>query len=120
MATALVSTGVQFPDSTIQTTAASGGVTSVSASGGITVSASTGAVTISQGLAYVDIGMAVWGYTGGVQQNPNTTVTGNAIYPCGQNADSTFQYGATAGSGTWRCFGYQYTGSAATNWVRIA
>jgi hypothetical protein len=100
--------------------APSGGVTSVSASGGITVSASTGAVTISQGLAYVDIGMTVWGYTNGSSQNPNTTVTGNTIYPCGQSVDSTYQFATPAGSGTWRCFGYQFSGNTATNWVRIA
>lgn len=100
--------------------APSGGVTSVSASGGITVSASTGAVTISQGLAYVDIGMTVWGYTGSNTYNPNTTVTGNTIYPCGQSVDTTFQFATPAGSGTWRCFGYQQAGTVATNWVRIA
>ncbi len=77
MPTSLVSTGVQFPNNTIQTTAANGtvtsvtisagtglsgggtitssgtisltnaGVTSISAGTGITVSASTGSITIS-------------------------------------------------------------------------
>jgi hypothetical protein len=64
MATALVSTGVQFPDLTIQTTAASGGVTSLTAGNGITVSASTGAVTVSQNI-----------YTG--------TTVNNTSYPVG-------------------------------------
>lgn len=131
MATSLVSTGIQFPDSTIQTTAAgAGGVTSLNGQ--------TGAITNTTQYA---IGSYVKGRPKNFTTYNNSTVAGSSLYAMseyiyvGANKSGQPDWGATFGSmvaanavslvntGSWRCVSIAYASSnigTAGLWVRYA
>jgi hypothetical protein len=103
MAVTLVSTGVQFPDNSIQTTAATGGVTSLNGQ--------TGAITNTSLYA---IGSYVMGCAASATTYAvNSTLAGSSLYATSNNGGYTFPaYGGTwndgsgqtlVNTGTWRC-----------------
>jgi len=87
MPTSLVSTGVQFPDNSIQTTA-----------GGAPTTAQVG--TATAGLAGLAVGSYTLGLTGDAL-SPGSTVAGNTLLISGCAGTN---FGQT-GTGTWRCMG---------------
>lgn len=108
MATTLVSTGVQFPDSSIQTTASSAPTTAqvLSATAGATGGA---------------VGTYILGWeSAGATYNINATLAGSSIYYSSVDTD----LGRTGpSSGTWRCMGQanaNSTQSRVTVWLRIS
>jgi hypothetical protein len=96
MAVTVSGTGITFNDATVQTTAATGGVTSAVAGNGVAVSGATGAVTFSLG---VPTGSSVGTYTAG-SVDTNTAITIGATY-----AGSTL--GVIYNNGSFTAAGYQ-------------
>lgn len=123
MATTLGSTGITFPDATTQTTAASGGVTSLNGQ--------TGAITNT---TYGSIGSYVIAaedtFTGSLERLPNVTVAGSTLVRttapsaaiCGFNSSASgttntngVVFGSTTSlglSGTWRRLTRSYNGTS--------
>ena len=90
MSVTLESTGVRFPDNSIQTTAASGG------------GATTGLNEVgSYAFVYITTSSTV---------TPGGTVSGSSLYYAGSsdntNASGAYYYSTTRPSGTWRVMGY--------------
>ena len=122
MATALINTGVQFPNSTIQTTAGTGSVTSVAAGTGL----SGGTITTSGTISLVTTLGAVGTYgfmTGNAYiNNPGGTAAGSTL----RYANALgYPYTGTVPSGTWQCMGRTRDccigpAQVTTMWVRIA
>ena len=135
MAVTLVSTGIQFPDSTIQTTAAgAGGVTSLNGQ--------TGAIDNTTQYA---IGSYVLGRPANETTYNNSTVAGSSLYAMptsaawlvnnesqgvvgfGCYATNAGQATSLVNTGSWRCVSIagqgryaQYRVNAAGLWVRYA
>lgn len=123
MSVSLVSTGIKFPDSTIQTTAASGGVTSVATGTGLTGGTITTSGTISLVTTVGAVGTYAFMRLTGTQvtTNPGNTTAGSNLRYC----NALTANASTVPSGTWQCNGYvtdQCSGSNqwATLWIRIA
>jgi hypothetical protein len=105
MPTSLVSTGVKFPDNSIQTTA-----------GGAPTTAQVG--TATAGLAGLAVGSYTIGLTGDALAN-GATVAGNTMLVSNCSGEN---FGQT-GTGTWRCMGRTASSSAVratTIFLRIA
>jgi hypothetical protein len=115
MSVTVGSTGITFPDSTTQTTAATGGVTSITAGTGITTSGSTGAVTVNVAttlgavgtyafLAYSSSISAGTSYSGASLNyaGMNSVLTGS---PCYYVTASAVSASGSAPAGTWKAMG---------------
>jgi hypothetical protein len=105
MATTLVATGIQFPDSTIQTTSA-GAVTSVATSGGLTggTITTTGTLSINTnnggGVGSYRLAMA-----SGSSVSDNDTIAGSNLkvaYGNNVTGGNVWISSSTTLSGTWR------------------
>jgi hypothetical protein len=104
MATTLVATGIQFPDSTIQTTSA-GAVTSVATSGGL-----TGGTITTTGTLSIDtnnnggIGSYRLFYCNSASVADNATTAGSNLSNAygGNGAQGSTWVRSGTGSGTWR------------------
>ena len=132
MSVILGSTGITFPDSTTQTTAATAGVTSVATGTGLTGGTITTTGTISLVTTQGAVGTYAWLATGSGTAVFGSTYAGSGLTPAG--AYGLFGYGCqyyyvpagggSAQSGTWRCMGQSNAyGSGANNstlFVRIA
>lgn len=134
MSVILGSTGITFPDSTTQTTAAtsSGGtVTSVATGTGLTGGTITTTGTISLVTTQGAVGTYAWLITGSGTAVFGSTYAGSGLTPAGAisifGTGCMYYYvpagGGSAQSGTWRCMG-QGSGfgssSYSTLFVRIA
>lgn len=139
MAVTVSGTGITFNDATVQTTAATGGVTSAVAGNGVAVSGATGAVTFSLGAptsASVGTYLAAFTSASGVtSQNAGSTTAGSTLKYGDMTVFESFGpfTAITAGSstsysysGTWRAMGYQRQDTSSYNqvqpnfWLRIA
>jgi len=118
MATSLINTGVQFPDSTVQTTAATGGVTSLNGQTGSIVNTDINAIGSWCMVIYAATGTNSLNTL--LFLNNNTTIAGSSlradvindgfpdgsmIYRKNTTTSSTYNGGGTALSGTWRLMG---------------
>lgn len=128
MSVILGSTGITFPDSTTQTTAAtgSGTVTSVATGTGLTGGTITTSGTISLVTTAGAVGTyALLGYGGNGNFQFGTTYAGSVLAPAGLYLAcpyATFIISGSVQSGTWRSMGYTGTNQLypITLFVRIA
>jgi hypothetical protein len=102
MPTSLVSTGVQFPDSTIQTTAA--GASNVVKISSTTVSSAVSAVNVTSGLSTSTYGIFLI----------------HVIFPTISNGDTIGLQVSSNGGSTYATSGYQINGSADRLWMSVS
>ena len=125
MSVILGSTGITFPDSTTQTTAGTGTVSSVATGTGLT----GGTITTSGTISIVTTGGAVGTYAlcltiGAVFNQAGATQAGSLLRYC--SADGYPQNSVSyRPSGTWQCMGFTRDDCAGldqstTIWTRIA
>jgi len=122
MATTLTNTGVQFPDATTQTTAATGSVSSVATGSGL----SGGTITTSGTISLVTTNGAVGTYglfvgaVSGYDSSPGQNIAGSSL-----TWASASGYSTGSPSGTWQCRGFtsdvcQGNVQITTMWMRVA
>jgi hypothetical protein len=120
MAVILGSTGVTFPDSSTQTTAKSGTVTSIATGTGLTGGTITTTGTLSVNLSLGVVGAYGMMYTTGISVDPGNTLAGSNL-----RYSSMYQNASVIPSGTWQCMGLSYDQCSSgrqyiTAFVRIA